>query len=148
MILGPHMWKIKFPMSLGHQQSPINIISDCAICVPAETNSILTFSPEYQKPAKDMRIYNDGHTGEQKSKCLAGKLCRLFRSLDLRDVGGKQQTQNMRWTPERDIHLLHADLQMGPHRHRRVGAHGGLLQVRYGSASSPRESRGELCHAQ
>lgn len=61
--VGPHLWKLKFPLSVGCCQSPINIISNCAICVPAETIPALAFSPEYHKPPQDMRLYNDGHTG-------------------------------------------------------------------------------------
>lgn len=61
--IGPHVWKKNFPRGLGKKQSPVNIISNAAICVPAETMSILCFSSEYYKPPKEMKIYNDGHTG-------------------------------------------------------------------------------------
>lgn len=60
------MWKYKFPLSTGHQQSPIEIVTDCAVCVPVETTICLDFSSEYYKPPKEMTLSNDGHTGYTK----------------------------------------------------------------------------------
>lgn len=86
--LGPHVWKIKFPASQGKLQSPININSNGTICVPAETIPLLGFSPEYYKVAKDMKIYNDGHTGRAKHiSCFILILNTFFGSLDLCDLG-------------------------------------------------------------
>lgn len=60
---GPVCWKEIFPYSKGTKQSPINISTASALCIPAETCAPLRFSSEYHSSPKDIRAFNDGHNG-------------------------------------------------------------------------------------
>ncbi|CAH0559001.1 unnamed protein product [Brassicogethes aeneus] len=58
---GPNGWKNTFPQAAGCRQSPINIISYCAINIPMETVTPLIYSTDYHLPPSEMTLYNNGH---------------------------------------------------------------------------------------
>ncbi|RZB40212.1 carbonic anhydrase 1, partial [Asbolus verrucosus] len=58
---GPHTWKYRFQIR-GENQSPINVLSVCAIVIPAETVAPLDFTTEYHTTPIEMKLVNDGYT--------------------------------------------------------------------------------------
>lgn len=56
---GPSLWKNLFEAAKGQKQSPINLITSCAIAIPSELNP-LKFSEQFHHTPYEMKMYNSG----------------------------------------------------------------------------------------
>ncbi|EEZ98483.1 carbonic anhydrase 1 isoform X1 [Tribolium castaneum] len=88
---GPNTWKYRFQIR-GENQSPINILSVCAVVVPTETIAPLDFTSEYHITPQEMKLLNDGYTvviystwsnGRKPTVC-GGPLCDEYKLFSIR----------------------------------------------------------------